>query len=67
MTGDFSVVVESGAGDSSQKVAQQTDSNAGGDGVHAGNPVVCHLCGREFRKQNHLTQHLRSHSGLCCC
>jgi len=52
--------------DPSWKPAQQTAAadDAVTEHVQTKNPVTCHICGRVFRRSNHLTQHLRSHSGL---
>lgn len=55
-------VAESDADDPSWKAAQETDAE--NEPVQTKNSVACHICGRVFKKSSHLTQHLRSHSGL---
>ena len=57
-------VVESDADDPSWRPSQQTDTEAGSESAQMKNPLACHICGRVFKKSNHLTQHVRSHYGL---
>jgi len=57
-------VAESAADDPKWEAPRQADADSE-EPVPVKGLIVCQICGRIFKRSNHLTQHLRSHSGLC--
>ena len=53
------------ASNADETSGQTVQENSESEPVQAKGQIACHICGRVFKRSNHLTQHLRSHSGLC--